>query len=231
MKNTWLITVGLVAAIFIGFAYVGYQMISDNESKKEEKKKAPKILAPSNIIDKTLVAPNLIKSTTAKPVGDFKFIDQEGDSIDQSIVNDKIFVVDYFFTTCKGICPAMSDQMSRVHEKFKHRDDFVILSHTVWPEVDSVETMKAYADEHNATPKKWLFLTGDKKELYKLARNSYFVLKPAAVKGGGDGNSDFIHTNLFVLVDKNRHIRGYYKGTDPEQVDKLIETIDYLLEN
>jgi len=229
VKNTWKLTVSIVGGIFIIAGVIGFKMISDNEKKKEIKNKAPRSIAPSNIIDKQLVAPELINSTTVKPVANFTFVDQLGDTIDQTIVDNKIYVADYFFTTCGGICPAMSDQMKRVHAKYKNRKDFAILSHTVWPEVDTVEAMLAYSKKYGATPKQWYFLTGEKKALYDLARKSYFILKPAAVKGEGDGESDFIHTALFVLVDKNKKIRGYFDGTDPEEVDEMMTTIDYLL--
>ncbi len=234
-KNTWIYTVGSVALIFLVCSFIGFKMISDNEAakkKNQEKREAkPDVYAPADLIDKSLIDPSLLNSSSEHFVGDFTFIDQNGLEVDQSITEGKIYVADYFFTTCGGICPAMTKQMERVQEAFKDNDDVVILSHTVWPERDSVSVMKAYAEEHGAIDGKWFFLTGDKDELYNLARKSYFVLKPAAVKGKGDGESDFIHTNQFVLVDKNRRIRGYYKGTEFAEVSRLIKDMAYLLEN
>jgi protein SCO1/2 len=123
----------------------------------------------------------------------------------------------------------MTGQMKRVQAAYLSNDDFLILSHTVWPEVDTVEQMLRYAKEKAVVKGKWHLLTGNKEHLYDLARKSYFVLKPAEAEDVGDGNSDFIHTNNFVLVDKQRRIRGYYDGTDSTEVSKLIKDIDLLL--
>lgn len=161
-------------------------------------------------------------------IGDFAFLDQEGDTITKKNVEGKIYVTDYFFTTCPTICPKMTAQLERVQEKFKNDPDVLILSHTVHPENDTVEVMARYAKSHGAIPKKWFFLTGEKEELYKLARQSYFVLKPAEVGEVGDAGSDFIHTNNFVLVDQKGRIRGYYDGTSPKEVDQLMEDIQKL---
>lgn len=162
-------------------------------------------------------------------VQDFTFLNQLGQTISQRDVAGKVYVVDYFFTTCPSICPVMTDQMSRIQEAYFNEPDFLILSHTVWPEVDTVEQLLAYAKEKGINAKKWYLLTGNKGELYKLARQSYFVLKPAEAENLGDGDSDFIHTNNFVLVDRERRIRGYYDGTNAKEVDKLIGDIKILL--
>jgi protein SCO1/2 len=162
-------------------------------------------------------------------VQDFTFLNQLGQTISQRDVAGKVYVVDYFFTTCPSICPVMTDQMSRIQEAYFNEPDFLILSHTVWPEVDTVEQLLSYAKEKGINAKKWHLLTGNKRELYKLARQSYFVLKPAEAENLGDGDSDFIHTNNFVLVDRERRIRGYYDGTNAKEVDKLIGDIKILL--
>jgi len=161
-------------------------------------------------------------------IGEFSFIDQEGDTITKKEVANKIYVVDFFFTTCGSICPKMSAQLERVQEKFKDNPEVLILSHTVWPENDTVEAMAVYGKRHGAIPKKWFLLTGEKEEIYKLARQSYFVLKIAEVGEKGDGDSDFIHTNNFVLIDQKGRIRGYYDGTSPLEVDKLMVDIEKL---
>ena len=139
-------------------------------------------------------------------------------------------MAEYFFTTCGTICPIMNMEMQRVQEAFNGNEGFKILSFTVDPETDSVAQMKNYADGHSADPKQWHFLTGEKKDLYQLARRSFFVLKPAEAENQGDVGSDFIHTNYFVLVDRQKRIRGYYDGTDSKEVDKLIEDIQKLME-
>lgn len=162
-------------------------------------------------------------------IQDFSFVNQLGQTISQQDIFDKVYVADYFFTTCPSICPIMTAQMKRVQDAFMNETDFLILSHTVWPEVDSIEQLLSYAREKGVNAKKWHLLTGNKGELYKLARQSYFVLKPAEAQNLGDGNSDFIHTNNFVLIDRERRIRGYYDGTDPHEVDKLIVDIGILL--
>jgi protein SCO1/2 len=118
----------------------------------------------------------------------------------------------------------MSAQMQRVQKKYKDDEDFKILSHTVQPEVDSVPVLKEYANLYEADPKKWIFVTGDKKIIYDLARKSYF----AAVTEGDGGPGDFIHTENFVLVDKEKRIRGFYDGTSEESVDQLLVDIEIL---
>ena len=133
-------------------------------------------------------------------IGNFAFLDQEGDTITQEHVKGKIYVADYFFVTCPTICPKMTKQMKRLQDRFIDDPEILLLSHTVHPEHDTVEVMKAYGERNGAIPKKWFLLTGEKRELYKLARQSYFVLKPAEVGQEGDGDSDFIHTNNYLLV-------------------------------
>jgi protein SCO1/2 len=123
----------------------------------------------------------------------------------------------------------MNAQMQRVQKKFAKNKDLKILSFTVMPEVDTVAQMKRYAKEHQAISGQWHFLTGDKKALYNLARTSFFVLKPAEAQNLGDAGSDFIHTNNFVLVDKELRIRGFYDGTSENDVSKLLMDIPLLL--
>jgi protein SCO1/2 len=125
----------------------------------------------------------------------------------------------------------MNAQMTRVQEAFKNNLDVQIVSFTVDPETDTVEQMKRYAQMHYANGKQWHFLTGKKEDLYSLARTSFFILKPAEAENQGDAGSDFIHTNNFVLVDRNKQIRGYYDGTSEKEVDQLIGDIKKLLEH
>lgn len=158
-------------------------------------------------------------------VADFRLLDQKGAAISQGTLQDKIYVTDFFFSTCKSICPIMSSKMETVYERFKGNEEIVFLSHTVDPENDSVPVLAAYAEKHHADAKQWHFLTGDKVELYNLARKSYFL---DAAEGDG-GPDDFIHTPQFVLVDKEKRIRGYYNGTDSAEVEKLVVDINLLL--
>lgn len=159
----------------------------------------------------------------------FSFTDQNGNTVTNETVKGKTYVVEYFFTTCEGICPKMNENMSKVYQAFRGNDQVMILSHTVDPKKDSVAAMNTYSLRFDADPKQWLFLTGDKKDLYDMARYSYLV---TAVEdtGTGDIRTDFIHTDRFVLVDKNGHIRGQYEGTDMGSVNQLIGDVKELLE-
>ena len=163
--------------------------------------------------------------TTYHTIDNFSFIDQDGNTVSQKDFENSIYITDFFFTTCRTICPIMSTQMERVTNKFKGRSDIKFLSHTVDPEIDTVEQLKRYADEHHADSKQWMLVTGSKKDLYAIARTSYLV---DAGKGDG-GADDFIHTQNFALIDKEKHIRGYYDGTDKNDINQLMRDIEILL--
>lgn len=193
-----------------------------------KEKKLP-IINPTDV-NEEMVDPELLRIGIGHTVGNFSFLNQEGKLITQKDVKGKVFVAEYFFTTCGTICPIMNQQMQRVHKVYKNEDNFRILSFTVNPEVDTVEQMKRYAEGHGADSKQWYFLTGTREKLYELARKSFFVLKPAEAENQGDVGSDFIHTNNFVLVDQQMRIRGYYDGTSEKEVGKLINDIDLLLQ-
>ncbi len=164
--------------------------------------------------------------TTYHTVKPFAFVDQYNEKVTEETVNGKIYVTDFFFTTCQSICPIMSTELERVYKTFEKKPEVMILSHTVDPEEDSVNVMLNYAKLHGVTDKRWLFLTGDKKHLYDLARQGYLL---NAEEGNG-GEEDFIHTQNFALVDKERHLRGFYDGTDSAEVSRLIIDIRLLLE-
>lgn len=163
--------------------------------------------------------------TVYHKVKPFKFINQYNEIVTEENVKNKIYVTDFFFTTCQTICPIMSNELERVYKEFKLNDDVMILSHTVNPEEDSVEVMKKYATMHGVNDKKWLFLTGDKKHLYEIARKSYLL---NAEEGNGD-EDDFIHTQNFALIDKEKHIRGFYDGTDSADISRLIIDMKLLI--
>ncbi len=157
-------------------------------------------------------------------VKDFELINQNGDTITQDYYKDKIYVADFFFTTCLTICPVMTDHMLKIQEKTKDDPEVLLLSHTVFPKTDSVPVLKAYAEEKGVIDKKWNLVTGDKKHIYELARKSYL-----ASKSNGDGGPyDMIHTENFVLVDKEKRIRGFYDGTDAEAIENLMHDIKVL---
>jgi protein SCO1/2 len=155
----------------------------------------------------------------------FSFVNQNNQEITEQHFEGKIYVADFFFTSCQSICPIMSSQLERVQEKYKNLEGISILSHTVDPERDSVSVLRSYANHFQAIDKKWEFVTGNKKEIYNIARKGYFV---SASEGDG-GEEDFIHSPLFVLIDKQKHLRGYYDGTDSLEVNKLLIDIDVLL--
>lgn len=171
----------------------------------------------------------VISSNTGHHVQPFKFINQLGDTITNEDVKGKIYVVEYFFTTCKGICPKMNENMSEVYKAFRGNESVKILSHTVDPKKDTVNAMYSYSLRFDADPKQWMFLTGGKKELYDVARYSYLISAvddTAAI----DIESDFIHSDRFVLVDGDGYLRGkFYTGTDMNDVKQLIGDIKLLL--
>ena len=209
----------LFSTVFIGIIY--YSNVSDN----------PKKLPVINPIDvnKEMVDPELLRLGYGHRIAHFRLTDQDGNSFSDKPLENKIYVAEYFFTTCRTICPLMNTQMARVQNAFSKETDVHLLSFTVDPEYDTPSVLKKYAYDHGAISGKWHFLTGSKKDLYTLARKSFFVLKPAEAINQGDVGSDFIHTNNFVLVDKQRRIRGYYDGTSAAAVDQLIVDIRILL--
>jgi len=162
--------------------------------------------------------------TTYHTIADFSFTNQLGNVITQKDIHNNIFVVEYFFSTCQGICPKMNKNMMKVAKTYGNDLKFKILSHTVKPDEDSVATLLAYAEEHNANPKMWWFLTGSKKDLYEMARKSYLMDH----EDGDGGDGDFIHTQFFALIDKQKRIRGFYDGTDSLEVTNLIADIALL---
>lgn len=211
--------VGLIFVVGVGVAYVFTR----------PKEKPLKVYNPIDV-ESEMVEKDLARKGFGHTIQEFSFTDQEGKPYGSKDLKGKIYVAEYFFTTCGTICPRMNAEMQRVQAAYKGEDRFKIVSFTVNPETDSVAQMKMYAEGHQADPKQWHFLTGEKTDLYKLARRSFFVLKPAEAANQGDVGSDFIHTNYFVLVDTQKRIRGYYDGTDSREVDKLIGDVRKLLD-
>lgn len=197
----------------------------------EQSNKKPLPILNPNDVQQEMVDSTLRFKGHGHRIGTFNLLDQHNKPISDKIIDGKVVVAEYFFTTCKSICPIMNRQMQRVQDQFNGEDRFEILSFTVDPEKDTPQAMLAYAKSHSYTPGQWHFITGPKEDLYKLARTSFFVLKPAEAQNLGDAGSDFIHTNNFVLVDQNRQIRGYYDGTSTAEVNQLIDDIEILLEN
>jgi len=175
-------------------------------------------------IDEKLVDQSLQSKMSGHRIGSFQLTDQFGDVISEKNFENKIYVADFFFTTCPGICIAMAKQMYRVQDAFSEHDNFAILSHTVQPEIDTPEILDEYAKLYEAKPGIWFFATGDRQIIFDLARKSYF----AATLEPGHEETEMVHTENFVLVDKEKRIRGIYDGTSTRDVDRLIEDIEIL---
>lgn len=157
-------------------------------------------------------------------IADFKLVNQNGDTITQQNYAGKIYVADFFFTTCPTICPVMTENMRVIQDAIAKDDKVMLLSHSVIPEQDSVPVLNAYAKNRGVNAKKWNLVTGDKKQIYNLARKSYL-----AVQTVGDGGPyDMIHTENFILVDPEKRIRGFYDGTNPVEIEQLIADIKKL---
>lgn len=171
-----------------------------------------------------LVAPEISHVKKYHTIADFKLINQNGDTITQKNYEGKIYIADFFFTTCPTICPVMTDNMVYLQEKLLDDPEVLLLSHSVTPEMDSVPRLKEYAVKKGVLDAKWNLVTGDKPQIYNLARKSYL-----AVKTDGDGGPfDMIHTENFILVDKRRRIRGTYDGTNREEMARLLEDLRIL---
>jgi protein SCO1/2 len=168
-----------------------------------------------------------VKLPVLNEVQPFFFTNQDGKTISQKDVAGKVYVAEYFFTTCKGICPKMNNNMKEIYADFKDEPDFRILSHTVDPETDTVARMKWYADSMNADSKTWLFLTGRKDSLYRAARVSYLLDDPK--NNDEDINKQFIHTQFFALVDKNGEVRKIADGLKKDEITELKTDIEKLL--
>ncbi len=157
-------------------------------------------------------------------IKDFKLINQNGQEITNENYRDKIYVADFFFTTCQAICPIMKENMIILQNQYKNDNQVYLLSHTVTPEIDTKEVLKKYAIEKGIIDTKWNLVTGDKEEIYNLARKSYLVAEDV----DESRFFDMIHTENFVLIDPKRRIRGFYDGTDIESIDQLIVDIKIL---
>ena len=188
----------------------------------QPKKRLP-IYQP-NMVNSELVDSTLQHVKKYHRIADFSLINQNGDTITQENYRDKIYVADFFFTTCPTICPIMTANLVEVQAALVNDPEVLLLSHSVTPEIDSVAQLKKYAIEKGVNDAKWNLVTGDKKQIYELARKSYL-----AVQEDGDGGPfDMIHTENFILVDQQRRIRGFYDGTREEEMDRLLSDIEIL---
>ena len=208
------ITVGFILIFSAAAVYIFYVILKPVEVLP--------IYQPAEVNEK-LVDSSIIHVAKYHKISDFKLTNQNGKEITQANYKDKIYVADFFFTTCQDICPVMTKNMYQLQEELKNDNQILLLSHTVIPEVDTVEQLKEYAIENNVDDSKWNLVTGDKKQIYELARKSYL-----AVEDSNYSQYDMIHTENFMLIDKERQIRGFYDGTNSEDINRLLKDIEIL---
>lgn len=163
--------------------------------------------------------------TTYHTIADYKFVNQDSNFVTPATFEGKVYVSDFFFTSCPTICPIMKTQMLRIHEKIKDNEEVMILSHSIDPEHDTVAVLKEFSERLGVKSDKWHFVTGEKSEIFKIGQTSYMV---TAVEDGSEPGG-YIHSGAFILVDKERRVRGLYDGTKADQVDRLMVDLDKLL--
>ena len=193
-----------------------------------QKLKPKRVLPIYNPVDinPAVVDDDLERVGRGHRIGNFDLVDQWGNAVDSSLLRDKVYVADFFFTTCPTICIAMGQNFQRIQEAYKNEPRVNLVSHTVMPEIDTVEVMYEYGQRMGAGKGNWHLLTGEKEELYRMARRQYFaVMEP----GTSFDENDFIHTENVVLIDEKKRIRGFYDGTSDAQMDLLIKDIASLL--
>jgi protein SCO1/2 len=185
---------------------------------------------PLPFINQPDFTPEWIKKSDSKydsihTIPAFSFTDQNGETITEKSVDGKIYVADFIFTRCAGICPKMTSNMHILQEKFKDDEDILLLSHSVTPDIDLVPVLQKYAAEKGVFAKKWHLLTGNKDEIYTLARKQYYAGDSIGYYQTGN---EFLHTENFLLIDKHRRIRGVYNGTLPIEMDRIMDDIKTL---
>lgn len=211
----------LFLAVFISIAFI---ILSLFYNALTPKKTLP-IFQP-NDVNSELVDSSIQHVKRFHKIKSFEFLNQNGEKISEKDYDGFVYVADFFFTTCPSICPIMTDNMLKIQSYIKDKKKVKLLSFSVTPEIDSVQLLKEYSIEKGVDDKYWNLLTGDKSKIYSLARKSFLVVKENA-----ESNShDMIHTENFVLVDREKRIRGFYNGTDDEDIEVLKEDIDILIE-
>ena len=221
MIKSFLKRYGLLIVFFIVFSVVA---ISSFNYVQTQEKKLP-IYSPSMVSDE-LVEEDLRYVKKHHRISDFSLLNQNGNNVTQEDYKNKIYVADFFFTTCPDICPIMTGNMLYLQENLKDTN-VMLASFSVTPKVDTVEVLKEYSTLKGVDDSRWNLMTGDKKQIYDLARKSYLVAK--AIPDGK--NHGMIHTENFVLVDRDKRIRGYYDGTNIEDMDKLLDDIQILIKS
>lgn len=215
--SEWL-KIGVLILVFVVGSTAAYQIL-------QPKPRLP-IYNPSDL-NPAVVDDDLERVGRGHRIGDFDLVDQWGNKADSSLLKGKIYVADFFFTTCPTICIDMGANFQRIQEIYKDEERFHLVSHTVMPEIDTVEVMHAYGERMGAIKGKWHLLTGEKRELYRMARREYFAVME---QGTSFDEHDFIHTENVILVDEKKRIRGFYDGTSDLDIDRLIGDIQILLD-
>ncbi|POR28827.1 hypothetical protein BWK58_03290 [Flavobacterium columnare] len=208
----FLITLSVISLVCISLFYMALKP-----------KKTLPIYTPS------MVNPELVDTTVQHIankhlISDFSFTNQDGRIVTQKDYEGKVYVADFFFTSCKTICPLMTNNMSWLQDQIKNNPKVMLLSHSVTPDIDSVPVLKKYALEKGAISGKWNLVTGNKKDIYYIARKSYLAVKT----GKPEELYDMVHTENFVLIDQKKRVRGFYDGTKKEEVEKLLKDIEFL---
>jgi len=173
----------------------------------------------------TWLTPNSKEEKTFHKIPEFNLTNQLGEKVTHKTFEDKIYITDFFFTSCPGICPKMTKNMFKIQEEFKNDDDVLFLSHSVTPGIDSVAVLKTYAKNNGVIDHKWHLVTGDRNEIYNLARDHYFVENDLGIP---KDINDFLHTENFLLIDKEKHIRGIYNGLNRASIAQLITDVKAL---
>ena len=216
MANQWAKRGVFILIIFSGFIFY-FLFLHNRVTLKDLPYIGPRL---GTVANETTGKEDTIYHT----VPPFSFVDQNGDILSSDVFHGHIYVTDFFFARCQGVCPIMTRQMKRVQDAFKDDDDILILSHTVDPGHDTSEALKAYGEMYGAIPGKWFFVTGEKDSIYQLAERGYFLTAAPGVAGG----EAFLHDQHFMLVDREGHLRGLYEGTDSMEVTRLIDEIRIL---
>lgn len=221
----WKMKLYRLNSLFTAFLLV-FTLLGCNNKSNSEKESALPYYGESSFTPKWL-ATDSKEAMEMHRIPNFSLINQNGEVITRNTFKNKIYVADFFFTSCSGICPKMTSNMSVLQEAFKTDDDVLLLSHTVTPETDTVEVLNEYAKTKGVTPNKWHLVTGSRSEIYNLGRNAYFIEEDL---GELKTDDDFLHTENFVLIDKNQHIRGIYNGLNKIAIQQLIADIKTLKE-
>lgn len=213
--------------IFINLVLIFILSCSGKKNTPQPKVEIPKLpyMGTYEVIEKE-VNGSIVLDTIFTQIPAFSFINQAGDTITEEKYKNKVYIADFFFTTCPSICPKMTNTLYLVQEKLKNESRFAILSHSIDPDYDQPEILQSYAEKNKANPAVWDFVTGDKETIYDLCENYYmaYAKKDSLAEGG------YVHSGFLILIDKNKFVRGAYDGTRPELADSIVADVKLLLQ-